>query len=112
MLSFTPARVTGRKPSTFHHEVINGLQAENKYLQSKYFYDETGDRLFQQIMASPEYYPTRCEMEIMQHQSGRLANLFTEQEGPFDLVELGSGDATKSYYLLRELLKVKATFTY
>ncbi len=69
MFSTTPAQLNGRKASTFYHEVINGLRAENKYLSSKYFYDETGDKLFQQIMASPEYYPTRCEMEILQHQS-------------------------------------------
>jgi len=105
-------KTAGRRSSGFYNDVINGLKAANKYLQSKYFYDGTGDRLFQQIMACPEYYPTRCEMEILQHQSGKIADLFCEGNTPFDLVELGPGDATKSYYLLRELLKVKAHFTY
>src|ERR1700736_2846320 len=100
-------KIAGRR-STFYNDVINGLRAENKYLPSKYFYDEAGDKLFQQIMASPEYYPTRCEMEILQHQSRQMATLFMESNEPFDLVELGPGDATKSYYLLRELMKTKA----
>lgn len=108
----TTGKTIGRRISGFHSDVISGLKAANKYLQSKYFYDETGDRIFQQIMASPEYYPTRCEMEILQHQSGKITDLFGEQDTPFDLVELGPGDATKSYYLLRELLKDRAAFTY
>ncbi len=63
-------------------------------------------------MACPEYYPTRCEMEIMQRQSGKMVQLFLENGSPFDLVELGPGDATKSWFLLKELLKEKAPFTY
>src|ERR1700761_1333526 len=110
MLSTT--KLAGRRSSTFYNEVINGLRAENKYLSSKYFYDETGDKLFQQIMASPEYYPTRCEMEILQHQSGKMAQLFRESAPAFDLVELGPGDATKSWFLLKELQKEKIPFTY
>jgi len=111
MFAVTSARkLAGRRLSAFHEEVINGLKASQKYLQSKYFYDETGDKLFQQIMASPEYYLTRCEMEIMQHQSPAIADCFEGQ--PFDLVELGPGDATKSWHLLRELMKRKAPFTY
>jgi len=111
MFSVTSTRkLTGRHLSGFYQDVINGLRASQKYLQSKYFYDETGDKLFQQIMASPEYYLTRCEMEIMQHQSPAMADLF--QGEPFDLVELGPGDATKSWHLLRELMKARTHFTY
>jgi L-histidine N-alpha-methyltransferase len=112
MFSATPVKLNGRPPSTFYHEVINGLRAENKYLSSKYFYDETGDKLFQQIMATPEYYPTRCEMEILQFQSVNMAQLFREYGSPFDLIELGPGDATKSWHLLKELQKEKIPFTY
>ena len=63
-------------------------------------------------MACPEYYPTRCEMEILEHQSGNMARLFMEDNTDFDLVELGPGDATKSWFLLRQLQKDKAHFTY
>jgi len=111
MFAVTSARkLNGRRLSTFHQDVINGLKASQKYLQSKYFYDETGDKLFQQIMASPEYYLTRCEMEVMQHQSPAIAARFAGE--PFDLVELGPGDATKSLHLLRELMKTPTPFTY
>jgi L-histidine N-alpha-methyltransferase len=104
--------LTARRSATFYTDVLNGLRAEHKYLSSKYFYDENGDKLFQQIMACPEYYPTRCEMEIMQDQSGKMARLFMEESADFDLVELGPGDATKSWFLLRQLQKDRAAFTY
>src|ERR1700759_1316994 len=103
MLSATSLKLTAKKPSTFYQDVIDGLRAENKYLSSKYFYDEAGDKLFKQIMASPEYYPPRSEMEILQHQSVKMATLFQEDNSPFDLIELGPGDATKSWFLLKEL---------
>src|ERR1700754_439152 len=106
------AHLTARRSATFYTDVLNGLRAEHKYLSSKYFYDENGDKLFQQIMACPEYYPTRCEMEIMQHQSGKMARQFLEESADFDLVELGPGDATKSWFLLRQLQKDHAAFTY
>lgn len=111
-MSATTLKQAGRRSSTFYNDIMDGLRAENKYLSSKYFYDETGDKIFQQIMASPEYYPTRCEMEIMQQQSGEMASLFTNYSPSFDLVELGPGDATKSWFLLRELQKKHAAFTY
>jgi L-histidine N-alpha-methyltransferase len=112
MLSATPVKLNGRKASTFYLEVINGLRAENKYLSSKYFYDQVGDKLFQQIMACPEYYPTRCEMEILQFQSQNMVHHFRQYDRSFDLIELGPGDATKSWHLLKELQKEKVPFTY
>lgn len=112
MFSSSTANLNARGSSTFYTDVINGLRAEHKYLSSKYFYDETGDKLFQQIMASPEYYPTRCELDILQHQSGKMAQIFMEDSSSFDLVELGPGDATKSWFLLRQLQKDQARFTY
>src|ERR1700742_2574594 len=114
----TTGKMTGRRSSVFYNDVINGLYAANKYLPSKYFYDEAGDKLFQQIMACPGYYPTRCEMEILQHQSENMNRLFFEigasfgNSPAFDLVELGPGDATKSWFLLKEMLKEKVPFTY
>lgn len=112
MLYFTNANTIVRPSANFYRDVVDGLKAEDKHLPSKYFYDEAGDKLFQQIMACPEYYPTRCEMEILQHQSGKMARLFTEDNTSFDLVELGPGDASKSWFLLRELQRVQASFTY
>ena len=93
-------------------DVISGLHASPKYLQSKYFYDSTGDKLFQDIMNCDEYYPTNCELEIFAEQTEGLANAILIGGDGFDLIELGAGDATKSSYLLQHLLDKKADFTY
>jgi L-histidine Nalpha-methyltransferase len=98
--------------SQFLNDVLAGLGAKEKYLSSKYFYDKRGDELFQQIMACPEYYPTKCEMEIFTQQTKELAKVFTNQHQEFDVVELGAGDATKSIYLLEELSSRRVPFTY
>lgn len=96
----------------FLHDVLKGLSSHQKYLQSKYFYNENGDKLFQKIMSCPEYYLTKCEMEIFSGQTKALASIFTKNMAQFDIVELGAGDATKSTYLLHELLKNEVSFTY
>ncbi len=87
----------------FLHEVDEGLSNSPKKLSSKYFYDQKGDKLFQQIMNLPEYYLTRAELEIFQQQSGAIIermNLTPE----IHLYELGAGDGTKSIILLQALL--------
>ncbi len=96
----------------FYKDVIAGLQASPKHLQSKYFYDATGDKLFQQIMDCPEYYPTNCELEIFTQQTREICASVIADGSPFDLIELGAGDATKSTHMLRYLLQQKAKFTY
>ena len=51
---------------TFALDVLAGLSQTPKSLPSKYFYDEEGSKLFQQITELPEYYLTQCEFEIFQ----------------------------------------------
>lgn len=96
----------------FLEEVLHDLQQQPKTLNSKYFYDGRGDRIFQQIMDCPEYYPTNCEMEIFKERSRELAIALKNGFNTFDLVELGAGDATKSSRLLKELMDMKVDFTY
>ena len=96
----------------FLNEVLEGLKAEPKYLLSKYFYDEKGDKLFQKIMECAEYYPTKCESEIFTSQTHELAKTLKNGFDTFDLIEMGAGDATKSSHLLAQLIKEKANFTY
>jgi L-histidine N-alpha-methyltransferase len=96
----------------FCDDVMTGLTANPKYLEAKYFYDETGDELFQEIMDAPEYYPTNCELEIFTQQTEALAQAIVADGSPFDLIELGAGDAMKSTHLLRHLLHKLADFTY
>jgi dimethylhistidine N-methyltransferase len=96
----------------FLPDVIKGLSSDEKYLNSKYFYNTKGDKLFQKIMACPEYYLTKCEMEIFTKQTKELAATITERFTDFDVVELGAGDASKSIYLLAELINRKVNFKY
>ncbi|UPQ76289.1 L-histidine N(alpha)-methyltransferase [Chryseobacterium nepalense] len=96
----------------FLNDVLTGLQSNPKHLSSKYFYDKTGDELFQKIMAMPEYYLTRCELDIFKNKTSELAEAIRSDEQPFDLIELGAGDAMKSTYLLKYLSEKRADFTY
>ncbi|MCD9015714.1 L-histidine N(alpha)-methyltransferase [Fulvivirgaceae bacterium QH1ED-6-2] len=56
----------------FRIDVLSGLSLMPKRLSSKYFYDKNGDELFQRIMECPDYYLTRCELEIFQSQANQL----------------------------------------
>jgi dimethylhistidine N-methyltransferase len=96
----------------FLKDVLKGLQASPKYLDSKYFYDKKGDELFQKIMASDEYYLTNSEMEIFLHQSKEIIDSVLSDEDTFDVIEFGPGDAVKSMHLVKELLERKAIAVY
>ncbi|WP_348918727.1 L-histidine N(alpha)-methyltransferase [Adonisia turfae] len=77
-------------------DVIEGLTQIPKSLPPKYFYDHLGSELFEKICTLPEYYPTRTESAIFH----RYAHAITQLTGPCELVELGSGSATKTRILL------------
>jgi dimethylhistidine N-methyltransferase len=96
----------------FCHEVTSGLLADNKHLDSKYFYDAKGDALFREIMDSPEYYLSKCELEILSQQSTDIAKKIMQSFNEFDLIELGPGDASKSIHLLRAFDDANANFNY
>ena len=97
---------------TFLKETLDGLQSTPKFMHSKYFYDEQGDYIFQEIMNMDEYYLTDAEMDILVNQSEKIAQVISRPGTAFDLVELGAGDATKSIYLLKELLSGNLEFNY
>lgn len=77
-------------------DVITGLTQTPKSLPPKYFYDDRGSLLFEQITQLPEYYLTRTETAILQQSAEAIATL----TGPCELIELGSGSATKTRILL------------
>jgi dimethylhistidine N-methyltransferase len=83
--------------SSFARDVIAGLTARPKRLPPKYFYDEIGARLFEQITALPEYYLTRCEIEILRERAPDIARFFPLNSA---LVEFGSGSSKKVRMLL------------
>src|SRR5579864_8097213 len=85
---------------TFRDEVVQGLQDARKELPSKYFYDDVGSQLFEQICELDEYYLTRTELSIMQERMHEIVSLF----GPNCLlIEYGSGSSTKIRTLLDAL---------
>ncbi|MBD2578777.1 L-histidine N(alpha)-methyltransferase [Oscillatoria sp. FACHB-1406] len=77
-------------------DVIAGLIRSPKSLPPRYFYDERGSQLFEQICELPEYYPTRTEAAILQQISPEIARL----TGACELVEFGSGSSSKTRRLL------------
>lgn len=85
--------------STLREDARRGLSARPKQLPPKWFYDERGSVLFEEITRLPEYYPTRCEREILT----RYADDIAAASGADTLVELGSGSSEKTRLLLDAL---------
>jgi len=73
-----------------------GLTAEPKWLPPRWFYDERGSELFEQITELPEYYPTRTERQILADHADEIAAAAPVQT----VVELGSGSSSKTHLLL------------
>lgn len=103
---------TSPELSQFAEDVLTGLSATPKYLSSKYFYDDEGSRLFQEIMKLPEYYLTGCEQEIFETQGDAIHREFANGNNEFDIIELGAGDGTKTAFLVDHFLKAGAKISY
>jgi L-histidine Nalpha-methyltransferase len=111
-LAQSELKTTLSNTDQFFDDVMTGLNSTPKYLNSKYFYDANGDKLFQELMNCEEYYPTKCELEIFSEKTADICKAIIGNGDPVDLIELGAGDATKSTYLLKYLLEQNADFTY
>src|SRR5205823_9909930 len=77
-------------------DVRDGLGQRPRTLPPKWFYDDRGSELFDEITRLPEYYPTRREREIL----AREALVIARRAGTDTLVELGSGTSEKTRILL------------
>ena len=95
----------------FANDVLMGLTNVNKRLSSKYFYDDNGSRIFQEIMKMPEYYLTDCEYEILSLQANQIYKALNFSE-PFNIIELGAGDGFKTFKLLEFLQNQNVNFNY
>jgi L-histidine N-alpha-methyltransferase len=95
--------------ATMARDVRAGLSAYPKELAPKYFYDERGSQLFEQITELEEYYPTRAEREILRERS---AEIHGTAGRPGTLVELGSGSAAKTRHLLDAMRDAGSLDTY
>ena len=90
-------------------DVRAGLTRPFKELSPRYFYDERGSELFERIAELEEYYPTRCEREILEGESGAICEAANR---PASLIELGSGSARKTRALLDAMRSVGCLDTY
>jgi L-histidine Nalpha-methyltransferase len=81
---------------------------ELRELPPKYFYDERGSNLFEEITRLPEYYLTRAEREILLARSLEIVSV----TAPRTLVELGAGSAAKTRILIAAMQSRVATVTY
>ncbi len=87
------------------HELIDGLRQPEKMISPKYFYDERGSQLFEEITRLPEYYPTETELGIMRDNIDEIAALVGKQAS---LIEFGSGSSLKTRVLLEHLDELAA----
>jgi L-histidine Nalpha-methyltransferase len=90
-------------------DVRAGLTRPFKELSPRYFYDQRGSQLFEEITGLPEYYPTRCEREIFENRSAEMCEA---ANNPAALIELGSGSARKTRVLLDAMLDACCLETY
>lgn len=94
---------------SFAEDVLQGLSSPAKTLPPKYFYDQRGSELFEEICELPEYYPTRTERSILQKYAEQIV-LFIKDK--FDIVELGSGSSVKTRLILKAFLRQRTPLHY
>jgi dimethylhistidine N-methyltransferase len=80
--------------------LIDGLSRPRKTISPKYFYDEAGSQLFEEITQLPEYYLTDVELEIMNRHIDEMAALIGETAS---LIEFGAGSGMKTRMLLEHM---------
>jgi L-histidine N-alpha-methyltransferase len=86
-------------------EIVDGLSGSQKQISPKYFYDERGSQLFDDITQLPEYYLTNTELGIMRDNITEISELVGKQAS---LIEFGSGSSLKTRILLEHLSELAA----
>jgi L-histidine N-alpha-methyltransferase len=89
----------GDRVAALRKDVLRGLTSDPKELPAKWFYNDRGSALFEEITRLPEYYLTSRERSILLADGTEIAGL----TGAETLIELGSGSADKTGILLRAL---------
>lgn len=84
----------------FSQDVIDGLSEAQKSLPCKYFYDEKGSALFEQITQLAEYYPTRTELNLLSNTAHKISSFIPQG---IRVVEYGAGALRKIRLLLDAL---------
>jgi L-histidine Nalpha-methyltransferase len=88
-----------RARAAMRDDVRAGLARRQKELSPKYFYDHRGSQLFEEITTLPEYYLTRAERALLEHDAYDIVR----ELRPRTLVELGAGSASKTRLILDAL---------
>ena len=94
---------------TFSEEILFGLNRSSKFISPKFFYDQRGSDLFEDICTLPEYYPTRTEVSILETLRDELPPYL---DSDFRLVELGSGSSIKTRLILDVFAKIQDKIEY
>ena len=92
--------MTANRLDAMRAEIRDGMESRPRIIPPKFFYDERGSELFEQITQLPEYYPTRTERGLL---AGAVAT-WLRRLGASSLVELGAGSAEKTRILLEAML--------
>lgn len=93
-------RDAGGVDLAFRADVLAGLAEPQKAVPARWFYDDAGSQLFEDITRLPEYYPTRAETEILTTRAAAIADLIGPGRA---VVEFGSGSSVKTPLLLRSI---------
>lgn len=104
------ANTTQPKGPDFALTVLEGLTKKEKQLPSWLIFDDVGSRIFEEITELEHYHPAVSEFEIFRTQKQTIAEQLPAE--PFQIIELGSGDARKSKVLLDYFVKNKIKFHY
>jgi len=94
---------------TFAEEIRKSLQEPKKSISPKFFYDEIGSKIFDEICSLPEYYPYNSETEILRVLEKKILPYLSNE---FHLVELGSGSSVKTRLLIDILFKSQQNLQY
>ncbi len=86
-----------RADPQFRADVLEGLRGPRRAVPARWFYDERGSELFDEITRLPEYYPTRTETALLEQCRGDIAHRVGQGVA---VIEFGAGSATKTPLLL------------
>ncbi len=96
----------------FANDIKKGFTSKNKFIPDRDYYDEIGSNFFQELMINEDYYVYKSETEIFNNYKKQIIGLLNLDNKPFNLIEFGAGDATKTSILIDELLSLNYNFNY
>lgn len=97
--------------SDFARDVFLGLSQQPKWLSSKYFYDDEGDKIFRRIMHMDSYYLTRAELQLFELHKESMLKLMGP-DASLRIIELGAGDGLKTSVLLKHFVNRNVNFEF